>query len=118
MASRVVRLVQLLDKKTKDGEIQWERTETDGVFQHAFPDYSVRIAFHQEEFADYYVLIIYNAEGSVIESVTNDDLEQEGLRNAFSVMQEMYNTARRAAMGIDEALDDLLKHLGDEDVSF
>ena len=119
MASRSVRLAQLLGKKTKDGELQWKRTERDEVFQHAFPDYSVRIHHEHEPLFDQddYVLTIYNQEGLIIERFTNGDLQREGLPEAYNSMQEMYNTARRSAMGIDKALDDLLTYL-DDDIPF
>lgn len=106
MTSKPARFVTLLYEKTLNGELNWEPTETEDVYQCAFPNYSVRIS---ERGADY-VVTIYNEQGTVIEEMTDVTLKDE-IDNSFEKMRQIYDTARRVAMGVDKALDDLLSYL-------
>ena len=117
MASRVAQLVKLVTRKTISNEIRWERTEKEGVFQHAFPNYVVRFSerFVPDHSYPDYVLAILNQDGEIIEEITDPDAEREGLEEAYVTMREAYEMARRQAMGIERALDDLLRYLDAQD---
>ena len=117
MPSRLGEVVTRLARKTVANEINWKRTETEGVFQHALPNYTLR--FSEEDIEGQtspdYVLTIYNQDGEVIEEVGDPELARhEDVDDAFNIMREAYEAARRQAMGIDKALDELMNYLNDE----
>jgi hypothetical protein len=115
--SKIVRLVISLAEKTDRNELQWEPTAEEEVFQVSFPHYSVQIRL-VENFAsatpDGVLIVIRNKEGLVIDQVSDVDLQKEW-SEAYSVMSGIYGKARRKALGVDKALDELLKELGEDD---
>jgi len=114
MASdKMVELVKKLVQRTVEGKVPWEQTESDGVFQAAFPGYAVRIFSRLEENRFDYVLCLFNEEGVKIEEVTDVDLRDK-IPAAFLIMKEMHDAARRKAMGVEEALDRILAELDKE----
>jgi hypothetical protein len=63
-----------------------------------------------------YVLTILNSEGTVIEQAADTDFANR-LQDALPMMSEMYSAARRQALGVDGAIDDILGELSKRDVS-
>jgi len=119
--SKLLKVVKQLGTRTSEGSVAWEETGKEGVFQASFPNYSVRISrsWHDfEESYDYY-LRLYNQNGSVIEEVTQAGLAGPDLSGpeAYQLLEELYEGARRKAMGVDQALDTILDNL-DDDVKF
>lgn len=110
-----LRLVKILHDRTAEGTVEWERTTTDGEFQVAFPTYSIAITSRPDYDADEpdYGLRIYNKDGDLIEEIWNTDLVVDGEHNPFLLLRSTYKTARRIAMGVEQALDALLWDLGD-----
>ena len=102
-----------LHEKTKRGEMNWEETETETEFQTVFPTYSIRIG--REEGGQYAIppcyLRIFNQDGKLIEEIAEGDLLGEW-ENAQPTMRELYELARRVAMRVEEALDNILSELG------
>lgn len=97
-------LARLLER-TNQEKVNWQSTSADDVFIAVLGNSSVRITefFHDGMHA---VLSILNEEGREIENLHNvsDDEWYEDLR-------ELYQKARRIALGVDSQLDDLLKIL-------
>lgn len=112
--SKIARIIQGVDKKTKAGEIDWETTEKEDVFQASLANYSIRLSFQEGELGNDYWFTIINNEGLVIESVSDVQLSGE-LEGAYRLMDELYSSSRRVALGVDEALDELL-NIFDDDV--
>lgn len=107
---RIIKLVERLHQRTLDGKIIWEQTDKEGVFQTAFPEYSLKIS-KSEDSQDYSVSIflqIYNKDGILIEKIHDSQLLP---MVPFSTMEELYDTARRTVMGVDKAIDDILSEL-------
>lgn len=109
------KMVQLLHDKTSKGEIKWEQIAGKASYQTPFPKYTVRISEirsdEPEESPDY-VVSIFNEEGTLVErasDVTIRDKVQD--TQPFLLMKELYTLARRKALGVDDALDDLLADL-------
>ncbi len=117
MDTKLTRLVKLLQVRTLDGDIEWEETARPGVYQAAFPKYAVSISTRRNrddpEETDYFVTI-HNEEGKAVEQKSDIDLRGQGLSEAYPLMQEIYDTARRQALGTDKVLEDLLSYLGEE----
>lgn len=118
MASKHVGLIARLHQRTLDGDLAWEETAEEGVYQLAFPDYAMRFSrrWDRDESCFDYVLSIHNDEGTLIEEVTDATILQQ-LPNAYRIMEETYETARRTAMGVEKALDALIARL-DSDLPF
>jgi hypothetical protein len=56
---------------------------------------------------------IFDADGALLEEVADPDLK-DFLTDPFKVMRTIDETARRSAMGVEQALDRILGALGDE----
>lgn len=114
-ANKIARLVTSLVNRTERGELSWEPTSEDGVFMAAFPDYSLTIDALARDFGNdpIYRISIYNKTGALIDTMsTEDDL---GIPNQYPVLKNLYDTARRTAMGIEQALDSIIDALDDDD---
>ncbi len=111
-------LVKRLLEKTIEGSISWEATPRGNNYQTAFPKFSVRIGEIRpsgQEAPDY-VITVYDEDGLEIERASDVELRNsvEELKisgDAFRTMSDLYSRARRAALGVDEALDHLLSSL-------
>ncbi|WP_089729312.1 hypothetical protein [Candidatus Thiosymbion oneisti] len=126
--AKLIKISNVLLTKTRQGRLTWVPTEKLDVFGVDFPDYSIRIAHRVvreipdrvvreiptgETVMDNYKVEIYNSEGRLVEAATSDEMKDElheGI-NIAEVLKELYELARRQALGIDNALDDLLSRL-------
>lgn len=108
---KIARLVEALLTQTENGSLQWEQTEKSDTFQASFPRYSVRLFMrYANEFEVDYVLQILNELGDIVEEVSDPDLK-DVLDSAYKKMRELHETARRSAMGVESALDEILDFL-------
>lgn len=103
MSDKLIQIAELVSKQTENGTIKWEGTPEPNTFQTAFPNYSILI----QDSNGQVVLRLYNDEGRFIEELSDTQASNSG----FTGMRELYAHVRRAAMGVDEALDDILKTL-------
>ncbi len=114
---KLVATILKLHEKTKKGELQWEETSNERVYQVSFPGYTVQM-FHRlsQEGADAldYFIRILNENGGVLEESSDLDLKEEW-EPSFRVMKELYEMARRRALGVEQALNNILKALGEDD---
>ena len=120
--SKLATVVIKLRDATRRGKVEWEQTEKEGVFQASYPDFTIRI-FTQltrdpEPDVDIdYVISIYNSKGVLIESATDIDLKPT-MELPFKVMEELYDSARGYALGLEQTLDSIIETLSDEDLPF
>lgn len=113
MTSKYVTLAQRLVARQAQGRLDWKETETDGLFQVSFPDYSIRIQPHENRYGvDYAIVSIYNDEGTELDTFTGLALQDEW-PDANEQLLELYQSARRAALKVDKAIDSLIRELGD-----
>lgn len=115
---KIAMLIQRLREKTDQGRIRWEKRAKDGDFIASFPNYAVLLSIRsspQFQNSDAYFLEILNEDGEIVEKVSDEDFEGDEFEeeDAFEVMEELYNSARRNAMGIEKAVDSLLSALAD-----
>lgn len=111
-------LANRLYEKTVSGEKTWEETAQDDVFQLNFAKYSVRIRQKNVVNQDYpdYIIEIYDKDGAKIDSYSDQDLDNSG-NEYFNKLEEIYETARRQALGTDQAIDEIIAEL-DDDIPF
>jgi hypothetical protein len=103
MADKLIQIAELVYDQTLRGELKWEKTPDFSTFQTSFPSYSILI----QDSRDTIVFKICNEEAQVIEQLS----EAQASNSGFSNMRDLYLAARRAAMGVDQALDEILKNL-------
>ena len=115
MADKLHIFVRTLKARTDEGKINWQPTVEEAVYQAAFPNYLVKIwmrpSIYQQQEEDACVAIL-NKDGSVIEEFDDVTLTGTGFKESFLLMRELYRLARRNAMGLDKALDEILSGLG------
>lgn len=109
---KIGRLVEALAKQTNEGKIRWQQTAFDGIYQVSFTNISAQIS---REGNDIWISL-RNSEGLEIEKFSDVEAGQAGLQNSYDLMGRLYETARREALGVDKAIDDLLLQLGDDDL--
>lgn len=98
------RLTDRLLSLTEQGKLLWQPTAHDRSFACAFADYSVRIT--ESGFLEpLYRLELSDGVGRPLESVSS---AEEGLDK---VLCQLYELARRQALGADKAVEDLLSQL-------
>ncbi|SRR5258708_5616135 len=108
---KLATLLVELAKRTRTGSLNWERTAAEGVYQASFPRYTVQLSVkYNPQGPDDYLVTILDSEGSVIEKVADPDLADR-LSDPLELMSKMYSSARRQALGVDRAIDDILGEL-------
>ena len=103
-------LIHKLLERSKEGKVEWEATAVEGVYQAAFPHYSVKVYSEPSQEGMDYVLQIADEEGVVIDEVRDTDFSGE-----YNNMRELFNCARSSGLGLDRALDSILAALGPDE---
>lgn len=118
---RALKLVQRLYTRTTDGTVKWEAAPR-GRVAAAFDDYWVVLySLKDPEYPDTpdYFLEIQDSDEREIETISNytfrpfNDEVYQGL-SPYQLLEALFKSARRAALGADKALDSLLSQLGDD----
>ena len=112
-SNKIFTVVRRLFQMTQENKLEWQETGRDGVFQIVIDEYIVRVAEELGEDAKAvpkYVLRICNAKGIVLEQVSNLDIS-ERMMDAEEFMHDLYQRARRTAMGAETALDRIILRL-------
>lgn len=108
---KIARLVNVLKSQTESGSLSWSQTEKPDMFQASFPNYSVRIFVKASNPIEQdYILQIINQLGEIVEEVSDPDLNGF-METPYKVMRDLHDSARRSAMGVENALDDILSWL-------
>lgn len=117
---KIAKIVEILYERTINGKLEWETTNQDNVFQTSFTNYTIRIHYKTVEdpwihtITEFYIIEIYNSEGKLIESADNFEL-RDHIKESTTAMKEMYEGARRMALKVDKALNDILMELGEDE---
>jgi len=112
---KMVVLAKKLLSRTKEGKLHWEMTSHDDVYQVAFANYVVRLlsrAGSEGPEIDY-IMQILNERGQLVDEVSDVDLTRlmASGETMFPAMRDLYDLARRTAMGVEQALTTLLDEL-------
>jgi hypothetical protein len=116
---RVGELIERLTRLSERSEVPWAETSDERAFQAALRGYTVTISHEyvgQEWGAEVYVYTIkvHDKLGKLLDAATEKDFPNDYFpreRTAGTVFQELYELARRKALRVDEAFDDLLGSL-------
>jgi hypothetical protein len=101
---KLVQLLRIIHGKTKNGELVWEKTANSSEFQVAFAKNSITIGGAAGITP---TLRIFNEEGNLLEEIgvlTTSGTERD-------LLKEVWELARRRALGVDQAIDELLAEL-------
>lgn len=108
-------LIDRLLSKTSAGDIKWSEAPGRGAFQTSFPNYSVEI--EQDEDGDLFMRV-YNSEGRIIEWISAKEAsnfvassESWPPQTYATRMHDLYVQARRQALRVEQAIDELLESL-------
>ena len=117
---RLGTLIDRLRDLSDENQVPWVETADERAFQAALKGYTVTIA---REYAGqdwgqsvyFYAIRIHDPAGKLLETATEKDFPEEykfaGKKNAAEALQNLQEVARRRALRVDEALDDLLRSL-------
>ncbi len=104
--------VERLHAKTLARGIQWQPTEHEGRYQARIGEFVIEIG--EGAGGEEHELLICGADGRAMELLTPDLLTPaaEGAPSRQEAFAETYEGARRAATGVDKAIDSLIAALG------
>jgi len=110
-------LVTNLLRSSNLGTVSWEETAKKNAYQAAFGTNVLQISSSGE--IDYKIAI-FDENGVEIESFEDTDIaeyfDEDG--PAYKVMGELYDVARRRALGSEQAIDEILAILKDDEIPF
>lgn len=117
---RLGSLINRLGELSGENKVPWTETSDERVFQAALKGYAVTVA--QEDAGDNYgepvyryTIGFYDSFGKLLDAATEWDFpkgyEFKGNKTPQEALQDLYDIARRKALKVDQALDDLLKSL-------
>lgn len=120
------RLVSLLFQKSMRGELEWGEAIQKNSFQVSLAKNSISIRStpsRLEESANDYVFSIHDSEGKVVDTFTDVEVAEkiegrEGKARFYSTVSELYEVARRTALGSEKVLNEILTELGDDEIPF
>ena len=111
---KYLELIDRLVARTQAASAPWETTATNGQFSLSLAAYSVTIS-RVHSGTDWDTVIgIEDSLGNAIDSVRDTDLAESSRMNNpefYDYINALYDGARRHALGIDKALDTVLKAL-------
>jgi hypothetical protein len=107
--SKAAQLLEHLHKRTQEDSLDWEEGPLDETYQVNFPQYSIIIEYINdiESLTDYRISIM-NADGKVIETISDDEMPKINEQSPTRIFADIFNNARRKALGTDEAMDYIL----------
>ncbi len=114
-------VIEALYRQTRERKLQWNETSNPRLFTTEFGDFTIESrAIPDSDYSDkpdYEIDIINTTTGRTIETISNislrpvmDRTTKEGL-NPYSLLEQIYSTARRQALKVDDALESLLHSL-------
>jgi hypothetical protein len=108
---KLITVITRLYAKTKADLVDWEPTEDAGLFAVKFSDYTISIhhMLARLGYPELFNLSIANGDGAVIQEMDNLTAKDNG----FADMVDLFYRARRHAVDLNSALEDILKDLDD-----
>jgi hypothetical protein len=115
-------LVELLLKRSKQNQLDWQEAIPSDAFQVALSDKTVRIRATpdtDDPGAYDYLIELANSDGRVVDEFSHMTLYySDATRTSewMTKMRDLYDMARRKALRSDQLLNEVLSELGDNDV--
>jgi hypothetical protein len=120
------KLMEVLLRRTKKGEIDWQEGAGSDTYQVSFKDNSLQLSVGPTKLQGAegvaYTVSVLNSEGEVADRFTDEDLDKDEFGRIgnqwFDRLQELHGLARRWARGADKVLDEILMEVDDDDIPF
>lgn len=108
---KLITVITRLYAKTKANVVDWEPSEDANIFAVKFSDYTITIQrmLATSETPEWFNLSISNSDGAVIQEMASTTAKNNG----FADVPDLFYRARRHAVNLSGALDDILKELDD-----
>lgn len=114
MIKKYEELVSKLKDSTAKRKLVWEKTSRENEYQTAIGGNAISVLYHEKDFISmtlnndetYMSLLIWNNKGENIDEVRIKEGKYD-----FDVLKELYDSARRSYMKVEETLDDILSNL-------
>jgi hypothetical protein len=123
---KLLALVQKVEAKTSSGELRWEATTVENLFQATLSTSILQISETASPFAPApdFMLTILSKDGIHLESISDEALTK--LSNeaeleagyAYKIMGSIFREAKRQSLGVDKAINDILSELDQGKPSF
>ena len=114
--NRLATLVRLLYERTQEGGVFWENVEDHGVFEAAFEEYALRVSQRPNPVdnlaQDDFFISVCDRTGTLLDEFDYLAIEAD-LADAYERMKDIYQMARRNALGVDHAVEHIIAHLSD-----
>jgi hypothetical protein len=108
---KLITVLTRLYAKTKADVVEWEPSEDANVLAVKFSDYTITLVrmLATPAHAEAFNLTIANSDGAVIQEMDSSTARDNG----FPDMSDLFYRARRHAVDLNSALEDILKDLDD-----
>ena len=108
---KLITVLTKLYARTKADVVDWEPSQDANIFGVKFSDYTISLVriLATPTHAEWFNLTIANNDGAVIQEMDSSTARDNG----FTDMPDLFYRARRHAVDLDGALDDLLQELDD-----
>jgi hypothetical protein len=108
---KLITMMTRLYAKTKANSVEWEPSEDASFFAVKFSDYTISIQrmLPTKDRAEWFNLTIANSDGAVIQEMDSSTARDNG----FTDMSDLFYRARRHAVDLNGALDDILQELNE-----
>ena len=108
---KLITVIARLYAKTKADLVDWEPSEDASFFAVKFADYTISIQrmLATKDRAEWFNLTIANSDGAVIQEMDSSTARDNG----FADMSDLFYRARRHAVDLNQALNDILGELDD-----
>jgi hypothetical protein len=108
---KLITVITRLYAKTKADVVDWEPTEDANIFAVKFGDYAISLVriLPTKDRAEWFNLGIANSDGAVIQEMDSSTARDNGMAD----MSDLFYRARRHAVDLNGALDDILSELNE-----
>jgi hypothetical protein len=108
---KLVTVITRLYAKTKADVVDWEPSEDANLLAVKFSDYTISLVrmLATKDHAESFNLSVANSDGAVIQEMDSSTARDNG----FADMSDLFYRARRHAVDLNSALEDILKDLDD-----
>ena len=107
-----INLVKMLATRTKEGKLIWDSSPAGETYFTRIGSNGVSIKAQNGSSLEVdYCGNIYDGDGLIVEIFSARELATIGIDNAYTLLDNLYNLARRSALGADKILNQILKDL-------
>lgn len=110
------RLIDRVHAQTLSGEVPWAETGEKNAFAFEADGYNITV----EATGSTAAITVADSDGRALETVDEEELAAitgPGGRDYESIVREVHAQARRVALGTDDAIERILRALGEEEAS-